>query len=247
MRSYIRTGVVAGLVIGLLFALYTSVMFLPLMEQAEVYEHHTANEFESHAHPAAQSTFGPIAGIEITTLIGNIAWVVTLGVLTAIGFYFAEPMLESLERHWRGLLVGLAGFVATRVVTWPVYYPVSPAADVALPKSVYIPWYWTIVGVTALTFLSMPFVYRYLCQTYEKRTAQLGLGAVGLIPVVAVILAPANSVTSAGAPIAFHYRYIVTVVGGQLAVWLGLGLFIGHFAGVDLATKRPGETSQSYG
>jgi predicted cobalt transporter CbtA len=238
MRSYIRVGVIAGLVVGLLFAVYVELAFLPIMEQAEVYEHHATNNFESHAHSGSQPSIGVIAGIEIMTIVGNLAWVVTLSVLTAVAFYFVEPMVESLGRHTRGLLVGLAGFVALRIVPWTVYHPVSPAAKTSLAKSVYIPWYWATVGITGLTFLSVPFVYRYLHQTYERRTARLGVGALGLVPIATVIIAPTNTVTSAGAPLGLHHQYIAAVVGGQLAVWVSLGLFIGHFAGVDIPREQ---------
>lgn len=247
MMSYIRMGAVAGILIGILFMIFTSVIFIPIMEQAEVYDHHTGKEIESHTHPASHSISNSIVNIDIITLLGNFAWVVTLGILTSIGFYFSEPMLQSLERHWRGLLVGLTGFVATRVVTWPVYFPVSPATDLALPESIYIPWYWAITGVTVCTFFSTPFLYRHLTQKYKKQTAKFGTAAVGLIPVAVVILAPANSVTSVSAPIQFHYRFMMTVVGGQLAVWLGLGLFIGHFAGIELSSENQCETAQNYG
>jgi predicted cobalt transporter CbtA len=247
MRSYIRVGVVAGVVVGLLFAVYASLIFLPLMEQAEVYEHHATNSVESHAHSGSQPLIGAIAGVEMMTIVGNLAWVVTLGVLTAVGFYFAEPMLESFGRHTRGLLVGLAGFVAVRVVPWTVYRPVSPAAELALSRPVYIPWYWATVGITGLTFLSVPFVYRYLRQTYERRTARLGVAALGLIPMAAVIITPTNTVISAGAPLEFHYQYIAAVVGGQLAVWVSLGLLIGHFAGIKISKEQSANPTRSPG
>lgn len=247
MRSYIRVGVVGGLIVGLLFALYTGVVFVPHMEQAEIHEHHATNDPEPHAHSESQPIIGSIGGVELMTLLGAIAWVTTLGVLAAIGFYFAEPMLESHGRHTRGVFVGLAGFVALRVVPWTVYHPVSPAADFALPEAVYIPWYWALVTVTGLTFFSMPFIYRHLDQAYTTQTAKPGLIAVALIPVVAVVVAPTNAIESVGAPVSLHYRYIATVVGGQLAVWIGLGLFVGHFAGVDLSAEQSVDTTRSHG
>lgn len=240
MRSYVRVGVVAGLSVGALFALYAVALVLPLVERAEAHE-------ASDAHETAAGAVGAVTSVDPATLAGLLAWTVTLGVVVAVAFYLVEPLLDRFGRTTRGLLVGLAGFVALRVVPWPVYRPVSPAADLALPTGVYLPWYWGLVAVAGLTFLSAPFVYRRLRQTGGRRRARLGLVALTALPLVAVAVAPTNPVESFGLGAAFGRRYLLTVVAGQFGLLTGLGLVVGRFAGVRLPDEAAAEASGSVG
>lgn len=237
MRSYVRAGVVAGLSVGALYALYAAALVVPLVERAAAHE-----AGGGHPHDA-----GVVAGIDPATLVGVLAWTVTLGVVVAVAFYFLEPLLDGVERTSRGLLVGLAAFAALRVVPWRVYRPVSPAADLALPAEVYLPWYWGLVAASGAALLSAPFLHRRLRGSGGRRRARLGLVALAALPLAAAAVAPANPVESFGLGAAFGRRYLLTVVVGQFGLLAGLGLVVGRFAGVRLPEESVADPAESVG
>src|SRR5690606_6197665 len=112
LASIVFRAVQAGLAVGVIVALVHQLWTVPLIRQAEVYEHAAASGSGAPgpAHDPGDDAWAPAEGFERT------AFTVGADILTAIGFALVLSgayVLSGRRVAWReGVLWGLAGFAA---------------------------------------------------------------------------------------------------------------------------------------
>ncbi len=206
----------SGLLAGVLLTLLQHLQVVPLILEAEVYEH--AAE-AAHPAPSAEhehGTWQPEDGWQrnLFTTAANI--VVALGYALLLG---AALTLRDTALTWRsGLLWGLAGYVVFFVAPslgLPPEVPGTQAAELAQRQL----WWIATVGCTAAGLALMVFSAR--------RTAKL-LGVVLLIA-PHFIGAPQPEVPGGIAPAELAQAFIVATFIANAVFWLALGGLFGFF------------------
>lgn len=225
-RRLVITAGIAGIAAGLCLSVARQILILPLILEAEVYEHAAEREHAaandrgatSHDHTAqaapAEKEWEPADGIERN------AWTWVANVLTGLGFglllvaaYVLSGRRLSLVR---GVLWGLAGFATFSLVPamgLPPALPGGPESPLG-PRQL---WWIAAVLCTAGGFALLAFV----SGRWWRWTG---------IPLLALpFLIPAPRATEAlAAPlVALTQRFIATTLAVNLASWLVLGALSG--------------------
>lgn len=206
----------SGLLAGVLLTLLQHIQVVPLILEAEVYEHAAET---AHPAPSAEhdhGTWQPEDGWQrnVFTTAANI--VVALGYALLLG---AALTLRATTLTWRsGLLWGLAGYVVFFVAPslgLPPEVPGTQAAELAQRQL----WWIATVACTASGLALMVFSAR--------RTAKL-LGVVLLIA-PHFIGAPQPEVAGGIAPAELTQTFINAAFITNAAFWLALGGLFGFF------------------
>ena len=228
--GYLRRGLFAGLVGGLVHGAYVAFVGNNLVAVAEGFE-------QGHEH-------GGAAVSELTTVavsIGaGVAWGVLFGVLAfGIGYYLLEPVLPGREGT-RSYLLGAVGFVTASGAPWLVLPPVAPGMEQALPTETRIAWYLGMMALGALACGGAVLAYHRLNERGRTVAAAAATLPFALLA-VAVALAPANPVHG-HLPAALVATFRAVVVAGQLLLWGSLAAAHAWLVGRVDGTTPPLET-----
>ena len=206
LRPIILAGALAGLIVGLLLTGAQQIGTVPLILQAETYEHDTG---EDHA-------WQPAEGVErnaYTALFNVVEW---------IGFGFALAgglVLAKRPVDWReGFLWGLAGFLTFVVAPGlglPPELPGVPAPPLE-PRQI---WWIMTAAATAAGLGLIAF----------KRAPWAAILAILLIAAPHLIGAPHLDKVETGVPELLSRRFVVGVTLCTLLSWSLLGGLTGYF------------------
>jgi len=210
LGRYLGRGLATGAVGGVAFGLFVALVADPLVAAAEAFE-------TDHGHGG-----GPVADsvASATSVLGGVVLGLLLGaVVFGLVFYVLEPAVPG-----RGVvpsyLLGVAGFVTVSGGPWLVFPPQPPGVEHALATDVRIAWYAAMMVAGALACGLAVAASRRLGRRHSTLGLVGALAALALVPAVAA-LAPANPV-SGGPPADFVATYRVTVVAGQVGLWVAL-------------------------
>jgi len=204
-RAIILAGALAGLIAGLVMTGLQQIGTVPLILQAETYEHaeedsawQPANGFERNAY---------------TALFNVVEWI-------GFGFLQAGAMvLARRETGWReGFLWGLAGFACLLLAPslgLPPELPGVPAAPLE-PRQL---WWLGTVASTAIGLGLIAF----------KPTPPAAILAILLIAAPHLIGAPHLDHVETEVPEILSHRFVVAVTLTTLACWSLLGGLTGYF------------------
>ncbi len=249
LAAYLTRGVKAGLVAGIVLALFVAIVANPLVVYADETNHavgESHHEEGSHAESAhGEGGHGDgdhsepavsLAATKAVSILSSGLWAVLLGgVVFGIAFYFLEPAIPGTGATKSYVLAG-AGFVTVSGAPWLVLPPVAPGAEQSLAVDTRLLLYGGMMVAGALTCLLAGYVYKRVSASSGRLVA--GLAAVlpfGLLAIPAV-LAPTNAVEGALAP-ELRTGLVGLVVFGQLLVWLALA--------ATHAQLRPGDGAQA--
>ncbi len=227
-RNIVFTAVIAGLLSGLLMTVMQQFSTVPLILQAETYEHAAPAAGHSHEHAAAADATAPAAAEhhhddEAWTPADGIerfAYTVAANVLSAIGFALVlVAVAEALggfggaSSSWRsGLMFGIAGFLCVSLAPGLGLSPELPGMPAAELWSRQIWW-----GATALcTAVSLGL----LAYTRSPLLAAL---AVVLLVAPHLVGAPLPPTHDTEVPMALEARFVNAVFATNLVFWAVLG------------------------
>jgi cobalt transporter subunit CbtA len=219
LRRLLYAAMCAGLLSGVVAMAAHQLGTVPLLLQAEQYEHaagHAAAAAPAHQH-AAPAEWAPEDGIE------RAAYTLAADLLTGIGFALllaAGIALRGTEVTWReGLLWGLAGFV-TFVVAPGLGLPPDIPGNEAGPLLERQLWWAATAAATGGGLALLAFTRRPLY-------AVLG-AAVILLPHLYGAPLPAAD-AAAATPAELAHRFAVAVTLASFVFWAALGAATGYF------------------
>jgi cobalt transporter subunit CbtA len=215
LNRLLLTGVISGLIVGVLVTLIHLAMVTPIILQAETYEEKTAATAHTHndAQPAhAHEAWSPEDGLErsLYTLAANLIMAVGFGLVLAAGFTLAgTPLSLGVGALWG--LGGYLGFSFLPALGLPPELPGAAAADL-FARQVW--WMATVAASTAgLALLAFARGWHYRV-----------LGVVLLIAphVVGAPHAPSGEAGLVPPELAAHF--VMATMFMNAAMWLALGV-----------------------
>jgi cobalt transporter subunit CbtA len=213
--AYLQKLFFAALAAGIIGGLFASALNIsitvPMILQAEVYEHGAehaqSTEHAAHEHP------------EMSAFARNTLTAVGM-ILAYSGFAFMMSVLAELKgslTSWKsGLAWGAAGYLVFSFVPALGLHPElpgMPAADL-LQRQI---WWIACAACTAGAIL--------LVANYRNPLASLG--AATLLAVPFLIGAPTISDGETLVPAALHYQFVVGTLTANLVTWLATGACLG--------------------
>jgi cobalt transporter subunit CbtA len=230
LRRVLLAALFAGVLSGVLAAALHQFATVPLILEAEKYEHvatPAAGHAEGHAGsrvvpaPSALAhshgeAWAPETGLE------RAAYTLAADLLAGIGFALlitSGMALRGDEVAWReGLFWGLAGFVAFTIAPGLGLPPDIPGTE-AGPLPARQLWWVTTAGMTAGALALLAF-------TRGKLTAA---AAVVLLALPHLYGAPLPHSDAAAAPPALARQFVVTATVANFLFWAALGAATGYF------------------
>lgn len=212
LPKYLKRGLVAGLIAGIVLAVFTLAVGTPFMGYAEEFEH--AEESSAHAGDELSAATTGAIGTAASILWGLLLGVVAFG----LGYYFLEPAIPGAV-DTRSYLLAAVGFVTVSGAPWLVFPPQPPGVEQALSTDTRLVWYLIMMVAGALACGLAGYAYDRL----SGRGVLSIAGALAPFALLAfpVVLAPPNPVEST-VPDAVAASFRGLVVFGQLGLWFVL-------------------------
>jgi len=235
--SFVRRVLLAALFAGVLSGAFAAALHqlatVPLILEAERYEHAATHEHAvSHAAPADTPAPG-IAAAEhrhaddnswaSETGMERAAYTLAADMLVGIGFALlltSGMALRGDDIAWRqGLFWGLAGFAAFTVAPGLGLPPEMPGSEAA-PLLARQLWWVTTAGMTAGALALLTFSKR-------KLTAAAAVALLALPHLYGAPFPPADA--DSAAPPSLTRQFVVTVTVASFLFWAALGVATGYF------------------
>jgi cobalt transporter subunit CbtA len=253
-RNAVFLAALAGLVAGLVMTGLQSVFTVPLILQAETYEHahdadaakaaspghaateHAATEHAATKHAATESAqaksdepWEPEDGLERTlfTTLANIVGGIGFGLLLVA----ASEIAGGIDGWHRGLIWGFAGFAVFTLAPSLGLPPELPGMEAADLMARQIWWIFTV----AATAIGLALI------VFRTKVAWTVLG-VALIVLPHILGAPQPESHDTLVPPNLHLLFINAAILSNLVFWLVLGASVGAFRqrfAKGLAAQRP--------
>lgn len=186
--DYVLRGLKAGLVAGLAFGLFVTLVGNPLVGLAEAPGHDEAAHDEAGHHDSVVS--------EAVTKLVSVGAGVFLGVLLGVvafglAFYFLEPSIPGAP-DTQSYLLAAAGFVTVSGAPWLVLPPLPAGVEQGLPTDVRVFWYAAMMLAGALVCLLSGYAYDRLESRFGVPLALGGAVLPFALLAIPVALAPSN-------------------------------------------------------
>lgn len=230
VRSLLVKGMLAGLVAGLLGALFAYLVGEPALDGGIAYEDALAGAEggEALVSRGVQSTLG--------LTVGFVIYGVAVGGILALVHAAAQGRLGGLSARATVVVVALVGFVAAVLVPF-LKYPANPPASslddtIGLRTGLFV----VMVAVSVGLAVGAAALARRLSVTLGWWNAVLAAagGYVVLVVLVGLLLPPITE-TPAGYPAAVLYDFRLASLGGHAVLWTALALVFAAL--VDRATR----------
>jgi cobalt transporter subunit CbtA len=217
LNRLMLTGVISGLVVGVLVTLIHLTTVTPIILEAETYEEKAAGAAPAHTHDANAPAhdhegWAPEDGIErsLYTLAANVVMTVGFGLLLAAGFTLAGSTLTL----GIGALWGIAGYLAFSFLPGlglPPELPGAAAADLTARQA-----WWIATVAASVAGLSL--------LAFGKSWALRILGVV-LLAAPHMVGAPHPASGEAGAvPPELAAHFVMATMFMNAAMWVALGV-----------------------
>ena len=210
LTEYLKRGIKAGAVGGLIYGLYVALVGNNLIAYAESFE-------RNHAHSVGEAV--AMAG-ELTapiSVVAGILWGVFLGgIVFGLVYYFLEPAIPG-DDDTKSYLLGAAGFVTISGAPWLVLPPQPPGVEQALPTETRLLLYGGMMVASALVWGFAGVVYNRLRDQGRMVAIRGSIVALALFA-IPIFFAPLN-VTTGPAPEQFVSAFQWVTVFGQFTLW----------------------------
>jgi cobalt transporter subunit CbtA len=219
-RSMIKVAALAGILAGLLLTLIQQIQIIPLINEAELYEHlATAVDHANHDHTAAGHGHGESpseAGWQRTLSTAGANIVVALGFALLLS---AAVAVRGAKLNWRsGLLWGFGGYTVFFVAPSLGLPPEVPGTQAAALEYRQLWW----IGTSIFTASGLAFIF-----FFQQHAVRI-FGALLLI-VPHLIGAPQPEISGSTAPEELAQTFVIATFIANAVFWLGLGGLFGFF------------------
>lgn len=228
-RTLLVRGMLAGLIAGLLYAVFAYLFGEPHIDAAIAYEDQVAaaageeSGGEAPVGRGIQATLGlAVAGLLYGTAVGGIFAIVHTGVYGRVW---------PLGHRATATVTAALAFVVVVVVPYVKYPPSPPASTVdgtvGLRTGAYIV---LLVGSILLAIGALALGRRLVAAMGAWNATLSAAGAYVVAVAVLAFLLPVVDETPADFPVTVLYDFRVASFGGQLVFWVVLGLVFGVLA-----------------
>jgi predicted cobalt transporter CbtA len=208
--AYLKRGLKAGFVGGVVYGLFVALVGNPLVAFAETFE---------QGHGAREAVLSATTATA-TSVAAGVVWGLLLGGLVfGVAYYFLEPAIPGAA-DTKGYLLAATGFLTVSGAPWLVLPPQPPGVEQALATDARFAWYGLMAVAGGVACGASVAVYNRLGSDWRARQL-LGSALPFAVLVALVVVAPANPV-SGSVPGAFVAAFRWTVVFGQFLLWLTL-------------------------
>ncbi|WP_436930802.1 CbtA family protein [Halosimplex halobium] len=239
--AYLKRGVKAGAVAGLVFGVLVALVANPLVGFADALGHggdHALDGRHDHAsgeHHGAVST----AVTNGVSVVAGVLWGILLGgVVFGVVFYFLEPAVPGAGAT-KSYLLAAAGFVTVSGAPWLVLPPQPPGVAHALPTETRVVLYGGMMAAGALACLLAGSLYGRLRAARGRATAAVVATLPLCLLAVPTVLAPSNAVEHS-LPAGLATGMTGVTVFGQVLLWL---LLAGSHARFRRWSENPGAST----
>jgi predicted cobalt transporter CbtA len=235
----VTRGVKAGVVAGLVFAVFVALVANPLVVYADGLHH----DGHDHSHEGTEGTAALSVGDAVSVLSAGL-WAVLLGgVVFGVAFYLLEPLLPGTGPT-QSYLLGAAGFITVSGAPWLALPPAAPGVEQSLGTTTRLVWQGGMMVAGALACLLAGYAYDQLAGRHGRAVAVAGaLGALATLAVPAT-LAPSGA-TGGSLPGTLQTALVGLVVFGQVLLWATLATAHAALGGGPEPTAAP--TADSLG
>lgn len=211
-RRLVFAALCAGLIAGLLTTIAHQIGTVPLILEAETYEHAA----EPHQHSAETAPWEPQGWAERAayTAVADVLAAAGFGLLLTAGFAVRGGAIG-----WReGMFWGLAGFATFTLAPCLGLPPELPGAAAAplIERQI---WWLAAAGSTGLGLALLAFT----------RQLRWALAGTVLLVLPHIFGAPQPAVDATAAPVALAHRFAIAVTVISLLFWISLGAASGFF------------------
>ncbi len=207
-------GVKAGILAGVVFALFMAVVANPLLGYADGVAHGDSHHAGEGNHDDSAS---PVS-TDVVSVVSAGLWAVLLGgSVFGLGFFILEPAIPGTGAT-KSYLLGVAGFVTVSGAPWLALPPVTPGTEYVLSTTTRLLVYGGMMVAGALTSFLAGVVYNRLRDTHGRVGATLAAVSTAGLLVVPATLAPGGT-TSGSLPASLGAGLTGLVVFGQVLLW----------------------------
>jgi predicted cobalt transporter CbtA len=235
LTNYVTRGLKAGILGGIAFGLFMTLVGNPLVAYAETFEQ--VGHHGGHGGPVVAGAVTTIVSILGGVLVGILFGAVAFGA----AFYFLEPVIPGAAgTGTKSYVLGAAGFITVSGAPWLVLPPQPPGIEQALAVDTRLAWYLGMMVVGALACGVAGYAYTRLQPRFGRAAGFVGgVCVLALLPTVAAI-APSNAVSG---PIPARVAYILRIVVavGQVGLWFVLASAHAWFVRRDWTAESNGD------
>lgn len=248
-RTYALRGAKAGLVAGLVFALFVALVGNPLIAAAEggeggpdgdAHDHaagasHDHGGTDGHVHAAADGHdhSGSVVSAAVTEAVGvasGVLWGLLLGLAFGVAYFFLEPAIPGSGITER-LSLAAAGFVTVSGAPWLLLPPQAPGVEATLPTETRLVLYAGAMVAGALASGLALVAWKRLRPRGSIPAAFAAAAPLGGLVLVASLAPVAGSSAAGTAPLGRAVQGLVAF--GQLGLWATLAAVHAHLSGSD--------------
>lgn len=218
-KNLLSSAVLAGVAAGLIAALLQFTLVIPALLEGELYESgarvHFATDGTTQSDKGAPALGGELMR-HVMTIAFNLVTFTGYGLLMLAAMVFAAEKGHALTAR-RGLIWGVAGFIAVQMapaIGLPPELPGTPAAEVA-PRQI---WWFSTIVVTAIALALIAFA-----------RGPIALLSLPLLLAPHIIGAPHLDTYYGIAPPELSAQFVTLSLGVALAAWVTLGFFCAWF------------------
>jgi predicted cobalt transporter CbtA len=212
----VTRGVKAGVVAGLVFAVFVALVANPLVVYADGVHH----DGHDHAHEGSGAAAVLSVGDAVSVLSAGL-WAVLLGgVVFGAAFYLLEPLLPGTGAT-QSYLLGAAGFITVSGAPWLALPPAVPGVEQTLGTTTRLVWYGGMMASGAFACLLAGYAYDRLVRRHGRAVAVAGALAALATLVIPAMVAP-SSATGGSLPATLQTALVGLVLFGQVLLWATL-------------------------
>lgn len=228
MRGLLVRGMLAGLVAGVVYAIFAYLVGEPQVDSAIAYEVQVA---AAAGEQAGEELVGRGVQATLGLTVAAVVYAVAIGGLLALVYALAQGRMGTLGPRGTAAVLALLGFLTMYAVPF-LKYPANPPASslddtIGLRTGTYV----TMVVLSVLLGVAAVLLRERLVARLGGWNATLvAIAGYAVLVGVAMLLLPAIAETPADFPATVLYDFRVASFGGQLVLWAVLGLVFGALA-----------------
>jgi hypothetical protein len=225
MRALLVRGMLAGLVAGLIYAIFAYVFGEPQVDLAIAYEDQVA---AAAGEPAGEELVGRGVQSTVGLTVAAVVYGVAIGGIFALVYALAQGRVGQLGARGTAAVLALLGFGAGYAVPFLKYPANPPASSIDDTIGQRTGLYLAMVVLSVLLAVAAVVLRERLLAAWGGWNATL-VAAAGYAVLVGIAMAvlPTIAETPADFPATVLYEFRLASFAGQLALWTVLGVLFG--------------------
>lgn len=220
--AVVSTGLIAGLLAGVVWGLFAIEFSTPLIIEAERYEVPAGQEHTDTEASGGRRNVGTVLG---TVVLGSI-----FGLFLSVVFNLTVAR-RAVSYFWAGLGLGGLFFLTISLVPSLVFPPSPPGVEFTASVAVRQGWWAGIIFLEITGLFAYRQAYRHFGPGSKILGHGVGLALFALIVSLLFIIGPPNQVEQMAIPKTLLSEFQAVFIATMLLFWGVLGLLVGWLSG----------------